>query len=250
MRVDVLTLFPEMFSGPFSSSIMKRARERRLLDINLVNIRDFSTNKHHTVDDTPYGGGAGMVMSAEPIFLAVQHVVRQLGKAPQRVVMMCPRGKPFNQAMALDMAVESNLVIICGHYEGIDERVREMLVTDEVSIGDFVLTGGELPAMVLIDAITRLIPGVLGGAFSTKEESFRSGLLEYPQYTRPRLYQGSEVPDVLLSGHHGEVRKWRRRQSLLLTLACRPDLLSKADLTREDKDILKSIADDLQGLDL
>jgi tRNA (guanine37-N1)-methyltransferase len=250
MRVDILTLFPEMFAGPFSSSILKRARERGLIEINLVNIRDFSTNKHRTVDDTPYGGGAGMVMGPEALFGAVEHVARQPGSAPPRVVLMCPQGRPFNQAMAGDLAGEENLILVCGHYEGIDERVREALVTDEISIGDYVLTGGELPAMVLVDAVARLIPGVLGEAASAEEESFNTGLLEYPHYTRPREYRGQAVPDILLSGHHEEIRKWRRRQSLLRTLGRRPELLGQAELTGEDKKVLKGILDDLQKLNL
>ena len=234
MRVDILTLFPEMLSGPFSSSILKRAQERGLLEINLVNIRDFSTNKHHTVDDAPYGGGAGMVMGPEPLFGAVEYVSRELGFMPG-VVLMIPQGRPFSQALAANLSREKNLIIICGHYEGIDERVRDTLVTDEVSIGDYVLTGGELPAAVLVDAVARLIPGVLGEAASAEEESFTTGLLEYPHYTRPREYRGLEVPEVLLSGHHEEIRKWRRRQSLLRTLERRPELLHQAELSREDK---------------
>lgn len=250
MRFDILTLFPEMFSGPFSSSILKRAQERGLIEINLINIRDFSTNKHRTVDDTPYGGGAGMVMGPEALFGAVEHVTRECGPAPCRVVLMCPQGRPFSQALAGDLAREKNLVLVCGHYEGVDERVRETLVTDEISIGDYVLTGGELPAMVVVDAVARLVPGVLGEAASAAEESFCGGLLEYPHYTRPREYRGLAVPEVLLSGHHEEIRKWRRRQSLLRTLERRPELLKKAELTREDKDILKKVLDDLKELDL
>ncbi|HHU86983.1 MAG: tRNA (guanosine(37)-N1)-methyltransferase TrmD [Pelotomaculaceae bacterium] len=249
MRVDILTLFPEMLSGPFSSSILKRAQERGLLEINLVNIRDFSTNKHHTVDDAPYGGGAGMVMGPEPLFGAVEYVSRELGFMPG-VVLMSPQGRPFSQALAANLSREKNLIIICGHYEGIDERVRDTLVTDEVSIGDYVLTGGELPAAVLVDAVARLIPGVLGEAASAEEESFTTGLLEYPHYTRPREYRGLEVPEVLLSGHHEEIRKWRRRQSLLRTLERRPELLHQAELSREDKKILGEIRDLLTGLNL
>ncbi|MDD2443125.1 MAG: tRNA (guanosine(37)-N1)-methyltransferase TrmD [Desulfotomaculaceae bacterium] len=250
MRIDILTLFPEMFAGPFSTSIMKRAQERGLIEINLINIRDFSTNKHHTVDDTPYGGGAGMVMGPEALYSAVLHATRLTGHANRRVALMSPQGRPFNQAMALDMARRDNLILVCGHYEGIDERFREDMVTDEISIGDYVLTGGELPAMVVADAVARLVPGVLGEASSAKEDSFQAGLLEYPQYTRPREYQGQAVPDVLLSGHHEEIRKWRRRQSLLRTLGRRPDLLVNVELTGEDKQILKGVMTDLQQLDL
>ena len=249
MRVDILTLFPEMLSGPFSSSILKRAQERGLLEINLVNIRDFSLNKHHTVDDTPYGGGAGMVMGPEPIFGAVEHVSRELGFLPM-VVLMTPQGRPFTQAIAENLSREKNLIIICGHYEGIDERIRDTLVTAEISIGDYVLTGGELPAAVVVDAVARLIPGVLGEAASVEEESFTTGLLEYPHYTRPREFRGLEVPEVLLSGHHEEIRKWRRRQSLMRTIERRPELLHRAELSREDKKILTEIRDLLNGLDL
>lgn len=250
IKIDILTLFPEMFVGPFSSSILKRAQECGLIDINLINIRDFSTSKHHTVDDAPYGGGAGMVMGPEALFRAVEYAVRNTSFMPGRVVLMCPQGRPFNQKLASELALEKNLVLICGHYEGVDERVREALVTDEISIGDYVLTGGELPAMVVVDAVVRLIPGVLGEAASAAEDSFCDGLLEYPHYTRPREYRGMEVPEVLLSGHHEEIRKWRRRQSLLRTLERRPELLKEAELTSEDKDILRKILYDLKELDL
>jgi len=250
MKFHILTLFPEMFDGTFSSSILKRAREHGLIEINLVNIRDFSTNKHHTVDDAPYGGGAGMVMGPEALFGAVKHVARETGTAPRRVILMCPQGRPFSQLLAGALAREKNLVLICGHYEGVDERVRETLVTDEISIGDYVLTGGELPAMVVVDAVARLVPGVLGEAASAEEESFCGGLLEYPHYTRPREYRGHEVPEILLSGHHEEIRKWRRRQSLLRTLERRPELLKGAELTGEDKEILKKVLADLEELDL
>lgn len=248
MVIDILTLFPELFAGPFDSSILKRARERGLIDINLVNIRDFSANKHRTVDDTPYGGGAGMVICPEPVFGAVEHIAAMRGGAPGRVLLMCPQGRLFNHELAVDLAREEHLVLICGHYEGIDERVRENLVTDEISVGDYVLTGGELPAMIVVDVVARLIPGVLGGEASAAEESFSDGLLEYPHYTRPREYRNLAVPEVLLSGHHEKIRRWRRRQSLLRTLASRPDLLQQAALTDEDKEILNSIIDDLRRL--
>ncbi|MCL6634949.1 MAG: tRNA (guanosine(37)-N1)-methyltransferase TrmD [Peptococcaceae bacterium] len=248
MRFDILTLFPEMFAGPFSSSILKRARERGLIEINLVNIRDFSTNKHHTVDDAPYGGGAGMVMGPEALSGAIEHVIRESGAG--RVILLCPQGRPFNQAMAAALAREKSLILVCGHYEGVDERVREALVTDEVSIGDYVLTGGELPAMVVVDAVARLVPGVLGEASSVVEESFCGGLLEYPHYTRPREFRGMAVPEVLLSGHHEEIRKWRRRQSLLRTLERRPELLRQVELSREDKEILRQVLADLKELNL
>lgn len=247
MIIDILTLFPEMFAGPFDASIVKRARARGLLEINLVNIRDFSPNKHRTVDDAPYGGGAGMVMGPEPIFLAVDWVRKQRGE-PDRIILLTPCGRLFTQEVARELSKERHLVLICGHYEGIDDRVSEALATDEISIGDFVLTGGELPAMVLVDAVCRLIPGALGESASAEEESFSDGLLEYPHYTRPREYRGLAVPEVLLSGHHEKIRLWRRRQALLRTLAARPELLAKATLTAEDKRILLQAVEEIKGL--
>ncbi|MTI79869.1 MAG: tRNA (guanosine(37)-N1)-methyltransferase TrmD [Firmicutes bacterium] len=240
MRIDVLTLFPEMFTGPFDTSIINRAREKGILDINTFNIRDFSQNKHHTVDDTPYGGGAGMVMQAEPVFKAMEHL-QHLHEDLGRVVMMCPQGMPFNQELAKELAQEDRLVFLCGHYEGIDDRVREKLVTDEISIGDYVLTGGELPAMVVVDAVARMIPGVLGEMASAEADSFYNGLLDHPHYTKPREYQGMGVPDVLLSGHHKKIDQWRRRQSLLRTLERRPELLQNAELSKEDRRVLDEV---------
>jgi len=248
MLVDILTLFPEMFTGPFNSSILKRAQERSLLEINLVNIRDFSANKHHTVDDTPYGGGAGMVMSPEPVFRAVDSLTEQRKRKADRVVLLCPQGRLLTQQLAAELAQSGYLILVCGHYEGVDERVREHLSTDQVSIGDYVLTGGELPAMVLIDAVARLLPGVLGEAASAEEDSFSDGLLEYPQYTKPREYLGNSVPEVLLSGHHEQIRLWRRRQSLLRTLAGRPEIMAQAKLNEEDKKIIKTIIEELNRL--
>jgi len=248
MKIDILTLFPEMFAGPFDSSIIKRDREKGLLEINFTDIRDFSGNKHNTVDDTPYGGGAGMVMQAPPVMRALEHVRGLRGGALNRVVLMCPTGLPFDQIWARDLAREEHLVIICGHYEGFDERVRELAVTDELSIGDYVLTGGELPAMVVVDAVSRMIPGVLGESASAEEDSFYRGLLEYPQYTRPREYEGLIVPDILLSGHHENIRRWRRRQALLKTLERRPDLLREEILTDEDRDILREMAEVIRGI--
>lgn len=248
MKIDILTLFPEMFVGPFDSSIIKRARENGLLEINLTDIRLFSGNKHNTVDDTPYGGGAGMVMQAPPILQALERVRQLRGGGFARVVMMCPTGLTFNQHWAQDLAREDHLVIICGHYEGIDERVRELVVTDELSIGDYVLTGGELPAMVVVDALSRMIPGVLGESSSAKDDSFCQGLLEYPQYTRPRECEGVSVPEILLSGHHEKIRRWRRRQSLLKTLERRSDLLREEILINEDRAILREIADAIKSV--
>lgn len=236
MRIDVLTLFPEMFEGVFASSILGKARERGIVRLSTLNFREFSNNKHKTVDDTPYGGGGGMVLKPEPIFSAVEHLLQEEeagGKA--RIILMCPQGEPFTQRKAAELAQESRLILICGHYEGYDERIREHLVTDELSIGDYVLTGGELPAMVVIDATVRLLPGVLGNENSALLDSFSEHLLEYPHYTRPPEFRGWPVPEVLLSGHHAEIEKWRRRKSLERTLARRPDLLEKADLTPEER---------------
>lgn len=237
MRIDVLTLFPEMFEGVFGSSILGKARERGIVSLSTVNFREFSTNKHQTVDDTPYGGGGGMVLKPEPIFGAVEHVLEQrgVGGGKPRIILMCPQGETFTQGKAAELAGESHLIFICGHYEGYDERIREFLVTDELSIGDYVLTGGELPAMVVVDSVVRLLPGVLGNENSAVTDSFSDGLLEYPHYTRPPEFRGWSVPDVLLSGHHAEIEKWRRLQSLERTLVRRPDLLEKADLTEKER---------------
>jgi tRNA (guanine37-N1)-methyltransferase len=226
MHFDIFTLFPDMFQGPFSASILKRAQERGLLSIALHNIRDVTTDKHHVVDDYPYGGGAGMVMKPEPIFSAVE-AVHQGGP----IILLTPQGRLFNQQIARELAQEPCVTLICGHYEGIDERVLEHLVTDELSIGDYVLTGGELAAMIVVDATSRLIPGVLGGDESTLEESHSGNLLEYPHYTRPPEFRGWKIPDVLLSGNHAEIAKWRRKESLRRTRARRPDLFAKLDLS-------------------
>ena len=223
MRIDVLTLFPGIFSGPLNESILKRARESGILDIHLHDIREWATDKHRTVDDYPYGGGAGMVMKPEPIFAAVEAV--QSMAPPGRVILLTPQGRVFNQQIARELSELSRLLLICGRYEGVDERVREHLVDDEISIGDYVLGGGELPAMVLIETVSRLVPGVLGSEDSLAHESHTGGLLEYPQYTRPEDFRGWKVPDILLSGHHGEVEKWRNEQRIERTRRRRPDLL-------------------------
>ncbi len=237
MHVDIFTLFPEMFQGPFSESILKRAQEQGLLSIALHNIRAVTTDRHHIVDDYPYGGGAGMVMKPEPIFAAVE-AVYQGGP----VILMSPQGRPFTQSIAHELAREPRLSLICGHYEGVDERVREHLVTDEISIGDYVLTGGELAAMVIVDATSRLLPGVLGGQESTLEESHSNNLLEYPHYTRPPEFRGWRVPDILLSGHHANIARWRRKESIRRTRQRRPDLFAKLDLSgKEDRKILKEL---------
>ena len=224
MRIDILTLFPAMFRGPFDESIVKRAVDRGLLEIQVHNLRDFASGRHQVVDDYPYGGGAGMVMKPDPIFAAVESVRRE----GSRVILMSPQGRQFRQALAEELAKQEHLVLLCGHYEGVDERVRQHLVDDELSIGDYVLTGGELPAMVVCDAVVRLIPGALGGEESAGEESFAAGILEYPHYTRPPAFRGWTVPEVLLSGNHALIERWRRGQSLLRTLRRRPDLLKPA----------------------
>jgi len=240
LRIDIVTIFPEMFEGVIGTSILGRARAQGIVEINLIDFRTFSTNKHHTVDDTPYGGGGGMVLKPEPIFLAVESLLQE-GKRP-RVVLTCPQGEVFTQAKALEFASEEHLVIIAGHYEGYDERIREYLITDEISIGDYVLTGGELPAMVIVDSISRLLPGVLGNETSAVLDSFREGgVLEYPHYTRPAEFRGWKVPDVLVSGHHGNIEKWRRKESLRRTLRRRPDLLEKAELSRDDFKLLDEV---------
>lgn len=242
MRFYVLTLFPDMIRDGFQTSITGRAVEKGILSLETVNIRDFSVNKHQRVDDYPYGGGAGMVMQAEPVYLAYESVVKKLTKKP-RVLYMSPQGKVFHQRMAEELAREEELVFLCGHYEGIDERVLEEIVTDEVSIGDYVLTGGELPALVMMDAISRLLEGVLHNEESAEFDSFSDNLLEYPQYSRPQNWRGKEVPEILLSGHHLNVEKWRREQSLLRTRKRRPDLLETANLTKEDKKFLAKLTE-------
>ena len=228
MNFYVLTLFPEMVLNGLKTSIIGRAIESDLLSLEAVNIRDYAFNKHRSVDDCPYGGGAGMLMQAEPIYLAYEAVIDKIGK-PSRVIHMSPQGKTFNQKMAEELAKEENLIFLCGHYEGIDERVLEEIVTDHVSVGDYVLTGGELPAMVMIDCISRLVPGVLSNKVSKDFESFQDNLLEYPQYTRPEMWRGKPVPEILLSGHHANIEKWQLEQSIKRTKERRPDLLEDKD---------------------
>lgn len=241
MRVDVLTIFPEVVRCGVDYSILKRAQEKGTISVFVHNIRDFAEDKHHTTDEPPYGGGAGMVMKPEPIFRAAEHVKAEYWTEQTRVILLSPQGELFDQRKAEELSQCPHMVLICGHYEGVDERVREHLVTDEISIGDYVLTGGEIPALVVLDSVVRLIPGVLGGEQSALEESFAEGLLEYPQYTRPADFQGWAIPEVLLSGHHAEIAKWRRTQSLRRTLERRPDLLDKARLTEEDRRILDQL---------
>lgn len=234
-RFHILTLFPEMVMDGLNTSIIGRAIEAGLLEINAVNIRDYSTNKHMKVDDYPYGGGAGLVMQSEPVYRAYKDLEKDMKKKP-RVVYLTPQGTTFHQEMAKELAKEEELVFLCGHYEGIDERVLEEIVTDYVSIGDYVLTGGELPAMVMIDSISRLVPGVLHNDDSAGDESFENGLLEYPQYTRPPVFLDKEVPEVLLSGHHENIRKWRHEQSVKRTKERRPDLWEAYEKGMEEKD--------------
>lgn len=235
MRFDVLTLFPEMFEV-LNESIIGRAKEKGLININLINIRDFSKDKHKKVDDTPYGGGAGMVIQPDVVYDAYKSVKDKKAK----VIYMSPQGKKLDQKKVEELSKQEHLILLCGHYEGIDQRVIDKIVNEEISIGDYVLTGGELPAMVLIDSVSRYIEGVLKDD-STKEESFSQGLLEYPQYTRPEIFEGKQVPEVLLSGHHKMIYKWRRKQSLKITLNKRPDLFEKIELSDEDKKILEEI---------
>jgi tRNA (guanine-N1)-methyltransferase len=236
MRIDVLTLFPEMFDGVFGASILGKARDKGIVALEAINFRDYSNNKHNTVDDYPYGGGGGMVLKAEPVFSAVEDLMaKKESEARPRVILMCPQGESFTQKKAEELAKEEHLVLICGHYEGYDERIREYLVTDELSIGDYVLTGGEIPAMTVIDSVVRLLPGVLGNESSAVTDSYSTGLLEYPHYTRPAVFRDWEVPEVLISGNHARIDAWRREQSLLRTLQRRPDLLEKAELTDKER---------------
>lgn len=234
MKIDVLTLFPEMFDGVFQASILGKAKEKGIVDLQAINFRAYSGNKHNTVDDYPYGGGGGMVLKPEPVFAAVEDLKLEEDVKP-RVVLLCPQGAQFTQQKAEELAKEQHIVLICGHYEGYDERIREHLVTDELSIGDYVLTGGEIPAMVLIDSVVRLLPGVLGNETSAVTDSYSTGLLEHPHYTRPAAFRGWEVPEVLISGHHANIEVWRRQQSLLRTLERRPDLLKSAELSDKER---------------
>ena len=240
----VLTLFPEMIQQTLSHSIMGRAQKEGHISVEAINIRDYTLNKQKHVDDYPYGGGSGMVMQAQPIYDAYQSIAEKAKGA--RVVYMTPQGRPFTQRIAEELSKEENLVFLCGHYEGIDERIIEEIVTDEISLGDFVLTGGELAAITIIDAVSRLVPGVLGKEDSFADESFSDGLLEYPQYTRPPVFHGKEVPEILLSGHHANIAKWRREQSLIRTVKKRPDLLEAAELTAKERQFVERLRDELQ----
>jgi len=240
MRIDVVSLFPEMFAGVLNCSILKRACDANRLRVNVINPRDFAYDKHHIVDDSPFGGGSGMVMKPEPIFRAVESLAAE-PDVKRRILLMCPGGRPFDQEKAKELASFEQLILVCGHYEGVDERVRLHLVDESLSIGDYVLTGGELPAMVVLDAVARMLPGVLGASDAAECDSFFSGLLEYPQYTRPREFGGWEVPEVLLSGDHANIARWRRKQSLKNTRERRPDLLETVALSPADKQLLAEI---------
>ena len=240
MNYHILTLFPEMVMDGLNTSIIGRAVEKGLISIEAINIRDYSKDKHNHVDDAPYGGGAGMVMQPGPVCDSYKDLCRKIGKRP-RVLYMTPQGQTFNQSIAEELAKEEDLVFLCGHYEGIDERALELIVTDYLSVGDYVLTGGELPAMVMIDCISRLVPGVLNNDVSAEIESFHDNLLEYPQYTRPEMYEGKKVPEVLLSGHHKNIETWRRQQSIKRTLERRPDLLADANLSKKEKQYLAEL---------
>ena len=241
MRFDILTLFPEMFAGPLSTSILGKARESGLVTVDVWNIRDYALDKHRIVDDTPYGGGAGMVLKVDVLARAVESV-RGTSNAP--VVYLSPQGRMFSQSVAAELAALPHLILLSGHYEEIDERVRQHWVDWELSIGDYVLTGGELPAMVVVDAVTRLLPGVLGHEDSSKEDSFQAGLLDYPHYTRPAEFRGMKVPEVLLSGHHGKIARYRLKEALRRTLLRRPDLLQRKDLSTEERQLLQELTDE------
>ena len=246
MQIDILTLFPEMFQGPFSTGIFRRAVDHKLVNVSLHNIRDYTHDKHHTVDDYAYGGGAGMVLKPEPIFEAVDsiksdiYLKEEVSELP--IILLTPQGRLFSQEIAIELSRYSHLILICGRYEGVDERVRQHLVTDEISIGDYVLGGGELAAMVVVDAVARLLPGVLGSEVSPLDDSHLTGLLEYPQYTRPVSYRGWAVPEVLLSGNHAQIAEWRRKQAIIRTLERRPELLDKANLSSKERRLVERLS--------
>ena len=245
MQFEVFTLLPDIFPPYLESSILQRARQRDLIDVRIHNIRDYTHDKHHTTDDTPYGGGGGMVMKPEPVFEAVESVLGiasdQAQPAPIPVILLTPQGRVFTQRVAEEFSRHERIALLCGRYEGVDERIREHLVTDEISVGDYVLTGGELPALLIIDAVSRLIPGVLGDPTGAEDDSHSMGLLEYPHYTKPSAFRGWKVPEVLLSGDHGKIEKWRREQALQRTLKKRPDMIEKAELSEKDRKFLEGL---------
>ncbi|KYZ77323.1 tRNA (guanine-N1)-methyltransferase [Anaerosporomusa subterranea] len=247
MKIDVISLFPEMFDGPFGHSIIKRACDSDILNIHVTNPRDFALDKHKIVDDSPFGGGSGMVMKPDPLFYAVEHCKQHALTANRRIILTSPGGATFTQHKAKELAQFDQLIILCGHYEGIDDRIREHVIDESISIGDYVLTGGELPAMVIVDSVARMLPGVLGADDAAQHDSFYNGLLEYPQYTRPREFKGWEVPEVLLSGDHAKIDRWRRKQSLRITLECRPDLLQYKELSKEDAKLIAEILSESNG---
>jgi len=243
MRIDIFTLLPGMFSGPLTESILKRAQSNGLIQLAIHNIRDFTTDKHHVTDDTPYGGGSGMVMKVDPIVIAVETMLgADLAHTP--VILTTPTGSLFTQAKAKELSGHPRIAFVCGHYEGVDDRVRDLVITEELSIGDYVLTGGELPAMVMIDALCRYLPGVLGAENAAEDDSHATGLLEHPHYTRPPEFRGLRVPDVLLNGNHAHMAKWKREQSLRLTLQRRPDMLAQADLTDKERAFIATLQQD------
>lgn len=241
MRYDIFTLFPAMFEGTLNESILKRAQESSLVQIEIHDIRSYTTDKHHVCDDTPYGGGGGMILKPEPIFAAVEAVLGPADQVDHPIILLSPQGRPFSQDTASELAEHERLALICGRYEGVDERVRQHLVNDEISVGDYVLTGGELAAMIIVDAVSRQIPGVLGARWAAEDDSHATGLLEGPHYTRPSVYRGWEVPAVLCSGNHAEIERWRREQALLRTWLRRPDLLQTAELSDSDRAFLKEL---------
>ncbi|MCX6060310.1 MAG: tRNA (guanosine(37)-N1)-methyltransferase TrmD [Chloroflexi bacterium] len=255
MQFEVFTLLPEVFPSYLETSIIKRARERDLINVRVHNIRDYTHDKHHTTDDTPYGGGGGMVMKPDPVFEAIETILG-LNTEPTSpepdsnipIILLTPQGRVFNQSIAQELSQHTRIFLICGRYEGIDERIREHLVTDEISIGDYVLTGGELPALILIDAIARLLPDVLGDPTGAQDDSHATGLLEYPHYTRPPEFRGWKTPDILLTGDHAKIDKWRREQSLLRTFNKRPDMLKKADLTKKDLNFIEGLKAEAESL--
>ncbi|MGM0436686.1 MAG: tRNA (guanosine(37)-N1)-methyltransferase TrmD [Bacillota bacterium] len=246
MNFDILTLFPEMFEGPFSTSILSRAREKNLININITNIRDYTEDKHHTTDEPPYGGGAGMVLKINPIYKAWKNVNKEK-KEKVHTILLSPQGKTLNQDKVKELSSYNNLTLICGHYEGVDERVRKSIIDEEISIGDYVLTGGEIPAMVIVDAVSRLVDDVLGDEDSSKKDSFYEGLLEHPHYTRPREFKNMKVPDVLLSGHHARIKRWRLKKALKRTLLRRPDLIEKKKLSEKEKKLLEEVKQEIKG---
>ena len=246
MKFDIVTIFPRMFDSPTREGILGRAIERGLVDLKVFDLRDFTDDRHRTVDDVAYGGGPGMVFKPAPLFRAVDHV-REMRGEPAAVVLTSPQGKPFSQADAVRLSRAGHVVVLCGRYEGVDERVRDQVATEEISIGDYVLTGGELPALVMLDAVVRLLPGAVGDEQSVEWDSFTRGLLDYPHYTRPAEFRGFKVPDVLLSGHHAQVGRWRKRQAVARTLARRPELLATAELDDEERAILRELMQDRRG---